>query len=389
MKLLNPKQIFCIACIAWLLFEIANVYFIMPLPGSQELNNLQLAYFLSSNRWWFRILFTILMLASAYQMCQSNKITGIVLLSILGFVIYYTNFEMSADMMFRQPNQLLFSNRLENKVDEDRIILGVEHGNEAKAYPMQFLAYHHYIIDSIGDKEMMITYCTVCRTGRVYSTQINNKNEKFRLVGMDHYNAMLEDETTGSWWRQSTGEAVAGKLSGMQLEEFPFTQMTLSKWLEKHPHTMIMQGDNAFQSKYDSLSNYESGKRKSKLTKRDSLSWKDKSWVIGIKSGKFARAYDWNELVKKGILRDEFNNMPIILIYSPESKNFAAYKVSNTESHFEFIKDTIRTNIHRYDFFGKSLDSSGQDLPPIQSYQEYWHSWKTFQPNTDIYIQKD
>ena len=172
MKLPNPKQIFCIACIAWILLEIANVYFIMPLPGSQELNNLQLAYFLSNNRWWFRILFTILMLASAYQMFQSNKITGIVLLSILGFVIYYTNFEMSADMMFRQPNQLIFSDRLENKVDEDRIILGLEHGNEAKAYPMQFLAYHHYIIDSIGDKELMITYCTVCRTGRAQANGV-------------------------------------------------------------------------------------------------------------------------------------------------------------------------------------------------------------------------
>ncbi|HRG33436.1 MAG: DUF3179 domain-containing protein [Saprospiraceae bacterium] len=389
MKFSRFQKIFIISCAMWAIYEIARIYFIMPLPGSQELNNLQLAYFLHTNRWLFRIIFAILILVCTYETLKFHQYLSSIFLCILGIILYYTNFEMPADQMFKQPNQLVFSNSLDNKVDGDRIIMGVQYNNLSKAYPMQFLAYHHFIIDSFGDKELMITYCTVCRTGRVYETFINDQREKFRLVGMDHFNAMLEDKSTGSWWRQSTGDAVTGPRKGQQLKEYPYSQMTLSKWLEKYPESLIFQGDHDFISEYDSLSNYESGKRKGKLTKRDSLSWKDKSWVIGIKSGKFARAYDWNELVKKGILRDEFNNMPIILIYSPVSKNFAAYKVNNIDNHFEFTKDTINTNIHRYDFFGKCLDSTGQDLTAIQSYQEYWHSWKTFQPNTDIFIQKD
>jgi hypothetical protein len=40
----------------------------------------------------------------------------------------------------------------------------------------------------------MITYCTVCRTGRVFSPDVDGKPETFRLVGMDHFNAMFEDE---------------------------------------------------------------------------------------------------------------------------------------------------------------------------------------------------
>ena len=70
----------------------------------------------------------------------------------------------------------------------------------------------------------MITYCTVCRTGRVYSPIVNGKLEKFRLVGMDHFNAMFEDETTKSWWQQATGIAIAGPLKGSRLEEIPSHQ---------------------------------------------------------------------------------------------------------------------------------------------------------------------
>jgi hypothetical protein len=66
----------------------------------------------------------------------------------------------------------------------------------------------------------MITYCTVCRTGRVFEPVVNGKFEKFRLVGMDHFNAMFEDVTTKSWWRQVTGEAITGKLKGQQLPKY-------------------------------------------------------------------------------------------------------------------------------------------------------------------------
>jgi hypothetical protein len=67
----------------------------------------------------------------------------------------------------------------------------------------------HQVRDSINHIPVMVTYCTVCRTGRIYNPIVNGKAETFRLVGMDHFNAMFEDATTKSWWRQSTGECIA------------------------------------------------------------------------------------------------------------------------------------------------------------------------------------
>ena len=85
---------------------------------------------------------------------------------------------------------------------------------EAKAYPIQLIGYHHQVMDTVGNEPVIITYCTVCRTGRVYSSSLNGRHESFRLVGMDHFNAVFEDETTKTWWQQATGEAIAGPLKG-------------------------------------------------------------------------------------------------------------------------------------------------------------------------------
>ena len=97
----------------------------------------------------------------------------------------------------------------------------------------------------------MVTYCSVCRTGRVFEPIVNGHLERFRLVGMDHFNAMFEDSSTRSWWQQSTGEAVAGPLKGATLPEVESVQVSVSKWFELHPNGLVMQTDGASKDDYD------------------------------------------------------------------------------------------------------------------------------------------
>ena len=204
-----------------LLFEVANVYFIMPMPGSQQMNSIDLAYFLYRWRWVFRTLFGLIILFALLKTKwkQKRKWLLIIPIAFLAVVIYMANFVMAADHMFYQPNKLAMVNAVANKVDSNRLVIGVKINEHAKAYPIRFLGFHHQVQDTIAGNPVMITYCTVCRTGRVFEPIVNGRYEKFRLVGMDHFNAMFEDATTKSWWRQVTGEAIAGKLKGEKLPE--------------------------------------------------------------------------------------------------------------------------------------------------------------------------
>ncbi|NUO00617.1 MAG: DUF3179 domain-containing protein, partial [Saprospiraceae bacterium] len=257
------------------------------------------------------------------------------------------------------------------------------HNGQAKAYPIQFLGYHHQVRDSIGGKPIMVTYCTVCRTGRVFEPLVKGKTENFRLVGMDHFNAMFEDETTRSWWRQATGEAVAGKQKGAMLPEFPSLQTTLGKWTELYPNTLVMQPDPEFRVAYDSMSTYEKGRLTGKLTRRDTASWQPKSWVVGLTLGQNSKAYDWNRLQQERLIYDEVNNQPIVVVLSKDSSSFVVLERSSKVQKFTLQQDTLISADNRYSFLGVSQNKGQPDLKKLPAYQEYWHSWKTFHPQTE------
>ena len=59
-------------------FEILNVYFIMPMPGSQRMASLDAAYFVHAYRWFFRIAFLLAVVAGsagAFRIRRDRKST--------------------------------------------------------------------------------------------------------------------------------------------------------------------------------------------------------------------------------------------------------------------------------------------------------------------------
>jgi len=377
------KRIFWLGLIGLVLFEIANVYFIMPMPGSQKMNSINVAYFLYKKRLIFRGVFALMILVGLFmsQWHRRRKWLLIIPIGILVAVFYMANFVMAADHMFYKPKQLLLVNGAKNKVDTARLVIGVVNNGEAKAYPIQFLGYHHQVQDTVGGIPMIITYCTVCRTGRVFEPMVNGKHEDFRLVGMDHFNAMFEDATTRSWWRQVNGEAITGKLKGYHLPEILSTQTSLAQWLHLNPNSLVMQADPEFVKSYDSTMKFESGKSKSKLTGTDSLSWNDKSWVIGVAVANNTKAFDWNRLKKERIIHDQIGNTPVMLVLANDDKSFFAFERPNANARFSLLNDTIVYSGRHLRIDGKGIDTT-LSLKPLHASQEFWHSWRTFNPGT-------
>ena len=375
------KKYFWIGFSGLLLFEILNVYLIMPIPGSQRMNSIDTAYFLYKWRWVFRGFFTVALLIGLFGTNWKRNWTAAIPLLVLAVVIYMANFNMAADHMFYQPEKVLMATASGNKVDSNRLVIGVTNNGEAKAYPIRFLGYHHQVQDTVGGKPLLVTYCTVCRTGRVYEPLVNGKPEQFRLVGMDHFNAMFEDATTKSWWRQVTGEAITGKLKGQQLPEFFSTQTSLTKWLELNPNTLVMQEDPSFVNEYDTTGKFESGKSDSKLTGTDSLSWKDKSWVIGVKAGGEKKAYDWNQLKEQRIINDKLGGKNIVVVLAKDNKSFFAFENADATNKFTLHNDTLVQSNTKYSINGKGI-TGNVALRPLPAYQEFWHSWLTFNAGT-------
>ncbi len=376
--------------------EIARVYYIMPFPGSQVDEVIDLAYFLHQNILLFRLLGIVIIAYPAFYLVREQramiKWTAIALLGFWAMVFYAFNFRFLADKMFYQPESVILLPKETNKVPLTKLVLGVSVNGQAKSYPIEIIGYHHQVRDTLGGKDIMITYCTVCRTGRVFDPRVDGKLENFRLVGMDHFNAMFEDNTTKSWWRQVSGEAITGPLKGKALTEIPSQQMALGSWLELYPNSKVLQPDPKFQTQYDSLSGYDNGTKKGSLEGTDSLSWKDKSWVVGILQGGVAKAYDWNALKKSKIINDTLQNIPILLTIEKDGMSHHSFSRIVNDDTLSFHLDADRMivddmtqsiwNERGHCVFGTM---EGTQLQTIQSYQEFWHSWRTFHPGTKQY----
>ncbi len=196
---------------------------------------------------------------------------------------------------------------------------------QARAYPIQLIGYHHQVRDVVAGQPVMVTYCTVCRTGRVFSPLVDGTADTFRLVGMDHWNAMFEDARTGSWWRQATGEAVAGPRKGARLAEIPSRQMTWAAWSARHPGSDVLQPDPLFAPSYARMAGFAEGTSRSALTGRDPQSWQRKSWVVGVLAGDAARAFDWNELARERVLNDRVGDQPVLLLLGADGASFHVF----------------------------------------------------------------
>jgi hypothetical protein len=375
------------------ILEISGIYFIMPFPGSQKINSLSFAYWMHNNIVWIRIILIALVLLAFVRKMQNSrrsaKIVFTLLLAAYGLLFYYANYKFQADKIFYQPKTKMFADATANKVQAHKLVIGVVNNGEAKAYPIQVIGYHHQVRDTVGGMPVMITYCTVCRTGRVFSPVINGKQETFRLVGMDHFNAMFEDEATKSWWQQATGVAVAGDLKGKALREIPSRQAKLQSWLAAYPNSLVLQPDTIYNKQYKSLSDFDDGTTDDELEKRDSASWRFKSWVIGVEHNGTATAYDWNMLYENRLIQDSMPGMPLMITLENDTASFHVFsrKINDDVLTFSVLSDGNITDTKTASVWtpsGLCIDGpmKGIGLLPLQASQEFWHSWKSFHPAT-------
>jgi hypothetical protein len=73
------------------------------------------------------------------------------------------------------------------------------------------------------------------------------------------------------------------------------------------------------------------------------------------------------------------------LALAKDGKSFVAFERPTTDAVFSIVGDTLRTGPFAFDLSGKMLTSSKIALKPVQVYQEFWHSWQTFNPETERY----
>jgi hypothetical protein len=130
-------------------------------------------------------------------------------------------------------------------------VVCVELGGEARAYPVRYLNYHEIVNDTVGGVPIAATWCPLCGSAVVYDRRPTEGSLpdgiedpgtlEFGVSGkLADDDLVMYDRETGSEWKQSLGEAIAGHLDGSELRVLPATMTTWEGFRDAHGDAVVM-----------------------------------------------------------------------------------------------------------------------------------------------------
>lgn len=244
--------------------------------------------------------------------------------------------------------------------DED-VVLGLEIGQEARAYPLRILNWHEIVNDEIFGQPILITYCPLCYTGIAFRREINGVPTEFGVSGKLYNNNLLmynrpnDKLKEESLWSQQLGEAVTGPLTGTRLEQIVIDTISWADWRSEHPDTKVLSTDTGAFRDYNvnPYGNYEFDNTQivfPTTSQDDRLPTKAKVYGIEI-DGRF-KAYPQDKLVKGKSFIDNFQGKGI--------------KISLDQA-------------------GRVRMEDAEDKKEIPWQISFWFSWVAFHPETEVY----
>ena len=127
--------------------------------------------------------------------------------------------------------------------DPEDLVVVPTVGAIARAYPVRYLNYHEIVNDDLpGGPPVAVTWCPLCGSAVVYDRRVAGRTLTFGVSGkLADDDLVMYDRETGSEWKQSLGEAIAGELAGSTLEVLPAATMPWRRFRERHPDGEVLQ----------------------------------------------------------------------------------------------------------------------------------------------------
>jgi hypothetical protein len=122
-------------------------------------------------------------------------------------------------------------------LERGAMVVGLEVGGIAKAYPMSTLLEQRTLLDRVGGRELLLVVGDDDETVRCFDRDVDGRVlEFFRRA--DTEDLLLVDKETGTEW-SFAGEALSGELAGRRLDRHPLITEFWFDWRQFHPGTRL------------------------------------------------------------------------------------------------------------------------------------------------------
>ena len=296
-------------------------------------------------------------------------------------------------------------------IEPQEPIILVQAGGETRGYPIQILTWHEITNDTIGGIPISVTFCPLCNTGVAFKRTFNGQVLDFGTTGRLRFsNLIVYDRQTETWWQQATGEAIAGQLTGSQLEFVPASMIAWADFRDAYPDGMVLSRDTGFSRSYgrNPYGGYDDVNESPFLYDGPATpgTLPAMARVGTVELNGEAVAYPYDIMQMKRAVNDTVGGQPVVALWAPGTasgldadsvaggNDVGAVAVFSRELDGDlmtFVFDGERIVDEQtgseWNILGRAVTGpkAGSGLTLVVSINHFWFSWAAFKPNTRVY----
>ncbi len=120
------------------------------------------------------------------------------------------------------------------------LIIGVEVGGQAKAYPVEVLVSQNPVVDELGEVPLLLVVADEGESIRCFDRRLDGEVLDLYLKPDSEGPLVLVDSQTGSEWDFS-GQSIAGPMAGKSLQKIHILRDFWFDWKIFHPESSVFR----------------------------------------------------------------------------------------------------------------------------------------------------
>jgi len=294
-------------------------------------------------------------------------------------------------------------------LSDNEPVLALQVDGESRAYPIQIMIWHEIVNDTFGDVPVTVTYCPLCNTAVAVDRRLGDRVLTFGTSGALYQSALvMYDRQTSSLWSHFTGEAIAGVLTGEELERLPVATVAWSDWRDANPDGLVLSRDTGHDRDYgrNPYPGYDDVDEDPFLFDGEldgRLAAKERVVGFGLRSQPTAVLLE--PLLRDGVVTAELEDIPVVVWALPGTASAldagrvdggrdvgatGVFVAAPDGEVLEFSRDgdgfVDAGTGSRWNVLGEAVEGplAGTRLRALDHVDTFWFAWAAFAPDTVV-----
>ena len=199
-------------------------------------------------------------------------------------------------------------------------VLALEINGDARAYPLRIMTWHELVNGTVGGIPVTVSYCPLCNSAVAYDRRVGDRILDFGTSGELFNSALvMYDRQTESLWSHYTGQAVAGHLTGTELDFIPVQTVSFEDFLATYPQGHVLSLSTGYARSYgqNPYEFYDSSSQPFLFRGSIDGRLEPMTRVLALRRGGEGAVIPYDVLAERGVVPFTFAGRELVALYQP------------------------------------------------------------------------